>query len=213
MLYWILKYVVLGPLVRLRTRPRVHGRANVPRHGGVIVAANHLAEIDSLILGVVLSRRLRFIAKSDYFARGSAGSRLYGWLCRATGQIPVDRSGGDRAEDALRAARGIVERGDAWAIYPEGTRSPDGRIHRGHTGVMRVALSTRAPVVPVALVGTTGSGRVQVRVGGPLDLSAYGDDPQGWRAATDALMRELVALTGLEYVDTYAIRRDRGRAA
>jgi 1-acyl-sn-glycerol-3-phosphate acyltransferase len=208
LLYWILKYVILGPLVWLRTRPRVRGRAHLPRRGPLIVAANHAAEIDSLVLGTVLPRRICFVAKVEYFAPAAARSRLYASLCRATGQIPVDRTGGTRAAGALLAARAILDRGRVWAIYPEGTRCTDGRVHRGHTGVMRVALATGAPVVPVGLHGTDQRGRVTVRIGTPLDLSAYHDEPADWRAATDALMRALAELSGMEYVDSYAPRRD-----
>lgn len=205
-MYWLLKTVVLGPWVRWLTRPRVVG---VLPPGPVVLAPNHLSEIDSLVLAAALPRRLTFVAKSDYFA-GGRGARLYGALCRATGQIPIDRSGADAAAAALDAARGVLEAGQVWAIYPEGTRSRDGVLQRGRTGAVRVALSVPvAKVVPVGIVGTReidapGSrgwrrGRVTIRLGAPLDLGPWfdrPDDPAAWRGATDALMAAIGELSG-----------------
>lgn len=213
MLYWLLKHVLVGPWVRLSCRPVVTGREHVPARGPVIVAANHLAEIDSLVLGLVVPRRITFVAKAEYFTRGPVRGRFYGTLCRATGQIPVDRRGGEAAAAALAAARSILDAGGVWAIYPEGTRSRDGLLHRGHTGVMRVALAhPDAVVLPVGIAGTpvdgTGRrrGRVRVRIGGPMELATWRetpDDPHAWRAATDLLMKEIQELSGQEYVDRY----------
>lgn len=129
-MFLLLKWVLLGPVVRWLTRMRVTG--DLPRSGSIVIAANHLAEIDSLVLCLALRRRPTFVAKSEYFEAGLRG-RLYGTLCRLTGQIPIPRTGG--AETALAAASNVLQRGDVWAIYPEGTRSPDGRLpwsHRGH---------------------------------------------------------------------------------
>ena len=125
-MYWILKWVLLGPVVRWFARPVVVG--SLPE-GSFVLAANHLTEIDSLLLCAALPRRLTFVAKSEYFARGGAGGWLYGRLCRWTGQVPIVREGVGRADAALRAADGILDRGRVWAIYPEGTRSPDGRLN------------------------------------------------------------------------------------
>jgi 1-acyl-sn-glycerol-3-phosphate acyltransferase len=225
-MYWVLKWLVVGPVVRLFTRPAVTGR--LPRTGPLIVAPNHLTEIDSLVLGAVLGRRLTFVAKSEYFGRGGLRDFLYGLLCRATGQIPIERGGDGRSDPALEAARSLLDSGRVWAIYPEGTRSPDGRMHRGRTGVMRVALSRpQAAVIPVGVRGTTAidrpgrrlwhPGRAQVTVGKPIDLSPWegrADDPDAWREATDELMRAIQSLSGQEYVNRYPTpeeleRRDR----
>jgi len=222
-MYWMLKWLLLGPLVRIVTRPAVTG--TLPRRGPLIVAANHLAEIDSLVLGVTLGRRLTFVAKSEYFGRGGLRGRLYGTLCRATGQIPIERGGGARGDVGLAAARSVLDAARAWAIYPEGTRSPDGCLYRGRTGVMRVALSRpQAAVVPVGIQGTAAidhprrrlwrPGRVRVMIGNPVDLSRWAgraDDPAAWREATDELMRAIQALTSQRYVDRYPTREETAR--
>lgn len=212
-MYWMLKWVLLGPLVRWFTRPQLIG-ALPP--GPIILAPNHLTEIDSLVLCAVLPRRLTFVAKSEYFAAGGARARFLGALCRLTGQIPISRHGQGSADPALDAAAGILRRGGVWAIYPEGTRSPDGRLYRGRTGAMRVALQCRCSVVPVGVVGTRSinhpgkrgwrRGRVEIRIGTPLDLSSYrakGSDPRAWRRATDALMSAIQSLTSQEYVERH----------
>ncbi|KRF19978.1 hypothetical protein ASG90_19825 [Nocardioides sp. Soil797] len=220
MTFWLLKWVLLGPVVRVFARPVVVGRHHVPSDGPVVLVPSHHAEIDSLVLSLVSPRRPTFVAKREYFDTATLRGRVDRWLCTATGQIAVDRRGGDAAHRALTAARELLASGGAWAIYPEGTRSPDGRLHRGHTGAMRVALTVPdAIVVPVGLGGTAAvdpparrgwrRGRVRVIFGAPMDLSPWrdrADDPQAWREATDALMREIRALTGQEYVDTYASR-------
>lgn len=174
-MYWVLKWVLLGPVIRWFARPRVVGR--LPQ-GPIVLAPNHLTEIDSLVLCAALPRRLTFVAKSEYFTRGGAGARLYAALCRSTGQIPISRQGDGSADAALIAARGILINDRVWAIYPEGTRSPDGRLYRGKTGAMRVALDTRCSVVPVGIIGTRcieqpgkrgwRRARVEIRIGAPL---------------------------------------------
>lgn len=218
-MYWILKWVLLGPAVRWLARPAVVG--TLPR-GAFVLAANHQTEIDSLVLCAALPRRLTFVAKSEYFRRGGAGARFYRRLCRWTGQIPIDRGGRGGSDTALEAARGVLARGGVWAIYPEGTRSPDGRLWRGRTGVMRVALPSGRPVVPVALVGTRSIDRpgthqwsrahVEIRIGEPLDLTRWSttpDDPAAWREATDELMAAIRRLSGQEYVDRHPSERER----
>ncbi|MBW9209033.1 1-acyl-sn-glycerol-3-phosphate acyltransferase [Mumia sp. zg.B21] len=213
-MYWLIKYVLLGPLVHWVTRPRLIGKLPA---GPVVFAPNHLSEIDSLVVCAALSRRVTFVAKSDYFARGSLRGRLYGTLCRVTGQIPIERSGAGSADAALEGARGTLCEGGVWVIYPEGTRSPDGRLYRGRTGAMRVALSVPdAAVVPVGLRGTREidppghrgwrRGRTEVHLGDPIDLSPWrhrADDPEAWREATDALMAAIQKLSGQEYVDRH----------
>lgn len=218
-MYWVLKMVVLGPVVRWFARPRVVG---VLPDGPVVLAANHLAEIDSLVLCAALRRRLTFVAKSEYFARGGAAGWLYGNLCRLTGQVPISRDGGGSADAALDAAADILRSGGVWAIYPEGTRSPDGRLYKGRTGVARVALSTPCVVVPVGVIGTRSvdppgrqgwrRGTVEIRLGDPLDLSqwrARPADPAVWRAATDELMAAIQRLGGQEHADRHATDAER----
>ncbi|WP_380050839.1 lysophospholipid acyltransferase family protein [Kribbella deserti] len=214
MWYHLFKYVLVGPVLRLLGRPTVVGREHLPAKGPVILAGNHLAVADSFYLCLMVRRRIIFIAKSEYFTAPGIKGRMLRWFYSATGQVPVDRSGGRAAADALEAATAILRDGGVWGIYPEGTRSPDGRLYRGKTGAMRVALATGVPVLPVVVKGTEtvnppGSrcwrfGRVEVKICPPLDLSAY--RPDQFRAATDHLMAVLREESGQEYVNTYAVR-------
>lgn len=219
MLYWLLKRVLLGPILLAVYRPWVEGAENVPAHGPAIIAGNHLTVVDSLFMPLVIERRVTFLAKSDYFTdRG-----VKGWLKRiffgGTGNVPIDRSGGKASEAALRTGLKILERGDLLGIYPEGTRSPDGRLYRGRTGVARMALEARAPVIPIAMIGTfemQPPGRIipkvrrpGVRFGKPLDFSRYygmESDRYVLRAVTDEIMYALMQLSGQEYIDIYATR-------
>jgi 1-acyl-sn-glycerol-3-phosphate acyltransferase len=218
MLYWLLKYIVLGPLLRLIFRPQVEGLANVPDHGPAILAGNHLSFSDSIFMPLVVKRRVTFVAKAEYFT----GKGIKGFLKRAfflgTGCIPVDRSGGDAARAALETQRRVLRDGGLAGIYPEGTRSPDGRLYRGKTGVARLALESGAPVVPVAMLNSdviqpTGKifprlMRVKIRFGQPLDFAARYPGRAGdrlvERAITDEIMYDLMELSGREYVDAYA---------
>ena len=217
MAYWALK-AVLTPVFRLLWRCRVEGKGHVPRSGPVILAPNHISFCDSLFVPLVVHRRVTFVAKSEYFDR-----RRTAWFFRAVGQIPMQRQGGSASERALAAARDVLQGGGVLGIYPEGTRSPDGRLYRGHTGVARVALGCGVPVIPVGIVGTTdvqprGSmmlrpfRSVTIRFGEPLDVSRFtgepADDPLALRTLTDELMFEIRRLSGQEYVDHYAKRRD-----
>jgi 1-acyl-sn-glycerol-3-phosphate acyltransferase len=218
MLYWLLKYIVLGPLLRLIFRPQVEGLANVPDHGPAILAGNHLSFSDSIFMPLVVKRRVTFVAKAEYFT----GKGIKGFLKWAfflgTGCIPVDRSGGDAARAALETQRRVLRDGGLAGIYPEGTRSPDGRLYRGKTGVARLALESGAPVVPVAMLNSdviqpTGKifprlMRVKIRFGQPLDFAARYPGRAGdrlvERAITDEIMYDLMELSGREYVDAYA---------
>ncbi|MFQ6392264.1 lysophospholipid acyltransferase family protein [Nocardia sp. KC 131] len=218
MWYRLFKYVLLGPLLRLLGRPEVEGLQNVPDKGPVIIAANHLAVIDSLYLALVLPRRVTFLAKQEYFTGTGFKGRFQRWFFTVAGQVPVDRTGGSAAADALAAATKILESGGVWAIHPEGTRSPDGRIYRGRTGALRVAMATGAPVIPVVLSGTDKVnprdgrfwrfGKVRIDVGAPRyypSIVSHTDLPCAHvRTATDVLMRELAARSGRHYVDSYA---------
>ncbi|MET0495823.1 MAG: lysophospholipid acyltransferase family protein [Actinoplanes sp.] len=217
MFYWLLKYIVLGPVLKCVFRPDVTGLHHVPHAGPVILACNHLSFSDSIFTPLIVKRRVTFVAKAEYFT----GKGLKGWLMRqffvSTGTIPVDRSGGKAARAALDTQLRVLRSGNIAGIYPEGTRSPDGRLYRGKTGVARLALESGAVVVPVALINTdeiqpTGTlipkvKRVKIRFGEPLDFSRYADrtgDRLVERAVTDEIMYELMTLTGRPYVDVYA---------
>ena len=217
--YWLLKYVVLGPLLRLLFRPDVRGLANVPASGPVILACNHLSFSDSIFTPLLVARRVTFVAKAEYFTGQGIKGRLMRRFFLATGTIPVDRSGGKAAQAALDTLLRVLRSGGVAGIYPEGTRSPDGRLYRGKTGVARLALESGAVVVPVALLNTdqiqpTGTRipkikRVRMRFGVPLDFSRY-EGARGdrfvERAITDEIMYELMVLTGRPYVDVYAAK-------
>ncbi len=219
MFYWLLKWVFIGPVLRLVFRPRVEGSENVPLEGPAILASNHLSYADWLFMPLTLPRRVTFVAKAEYFN----GSGIKGWLQKSffsgSGQVPIDRSSGNAAEGALLSAKRILGGGELFGIYPEGTRSHDGKLYRGKTGVARLALETGVPVVPVAVVGTDvvappgkkfGSfTRPVVRFGKPLDFSRYEgleNDRYILRSITDEIMYEIMQLSGQEYVDIYASR-------
>jgi 1-acyl-sn-glycerol-3-phosphate acyltransferase len=215
--YWFLKLVAIGPALRLVFRPRTEGLENVPDEGAAVLASNHLSYADWLFMPLTLSRRVSFVAKAEYFT--SPGVK--GWLQKrffsGAGQIPIDRSGVDAAAGALMSAKKVLARGELFGIYPEGTRSHDGRLYRGKVGVARLALETGVPVIPVAVVGTDEVappgkkfGRITrpvVRFGPPLDFSRYEGmegDRYILRSVTDQIMYEIMRLSGQEYVDEYA---------
>lgn len=217
MLYWFLKRVSLGPLLRVFFRPWVRGLENVPDDGGAILASNHLSFSDSFFLPLVVQRRITFLAKSDYFTGRGVKGRLTAGFFRGVGQLPVDRTGGRASDAALVTGLRVLGRAELLGIYPEGTRSPDGRLYRGKTGVARMALEAGVPVIPVAMVGTDkvqpiGTkmpriGRIGVVIGRPLDFSRYegmADDRFVLRSVTDEIMYELMRLSGQEYADVYA---------
>ena len=151
MLYWVLKRVLLGPLLRVLFRPRVEGLGHVPRYGPAILASNHLSFSDSIFLPLVLDRRITFPAKMEYFTDPSAVGRLKAFFFRGTGQIPIDRTGGQASRAAIDAGLEVLARGELFGIYPEGTRSPDAKLYKGKTGVARMALEANVPVVPVVV--------------------------------------------------------------
>jgi 1-acyl-sn-glycerol-3-phosphate acyltransferase len=209
--YRVCRHVIIGPALHVVGRPRIIGRQHIPQRGAVIVAANHLAVIDSFYLILAARRQVFFLAKADYFTRPGLVGRLQKWFFTSLGQIPVERSGGAAAKPAITAATSIVRDGNAWGIHPEGTRSPDGRMYRGRTGVMRVAMTTGVPVIPVAITGTRKTrglrwwrrDRVVIEILPPLDLAPF-VATNDCRGATDALMGLILAHTGQEYVDDYA---------
>lgn len=217
MLYWLLKYVLLGPWLRLVYRPLVEGRDHVPATGPAIIASNHLAFSDSIFMPLMVRRKVTFVAKAEYFT----GTGLKGWLVKMffsyTGTIPVDRTGGRAARASLDTQLRVLREGNLAGIYPEGTRSPDGRLYRGKTGVARLALESGAPVVPVVMLNADEVQppgriiprfrRVKIRFGPPMDFSRYAGmagDRMVERAVTDEIMYELMQLSGREYVDVYA---------
>jgi 1-acyl-sn-glycerol-3-phosphate acyltransferase len=217
--YWFLKWIAVGPLLRMIFRPVVEGAENVPDEGPAILASNHLSYADWLFMPLTLPRRVTFVAKAEYFTTPG----IKGWFQRkffsGAGQVPIDRSGASAAEGALTSARKILESGELFGIYPEGTRSHDGRLYRGKTGVARLALETGAPVIPVAVLGTDVVAppgkkfgtftRPGVRFGKPLDFSRYEgmeNDRYILRSITDEIMYEIMKLSGQEYVDMYATR-------
>lgn len=219
MLYWVLKYIVVGPWLRVLFRPWVEGGEHIPETGAAIFASNHLSFSDSFFLPLEVPRKMTFLAKSDYFT----GKGIKGLLTKAffagVGQVPVDRSGGRASEAAIYTALRIIDEGKMFGIYPEGTRSPNGTLYRGKTGVARIAMESGAPVLPVAMINTyeiqpphtiiPRLRRVGVRIGKPLDFSRYEgleNDRFVLRSITDEIMYELMALSGQEYVDMYATR-------
>lgn len=212
-----MKRVFVGPILKLMFRPWVKGAENLPAEGAAIVASNHLAVIDSFVLPLVIDREIVFIGKSDYFTGKGLKGRVVAGFMKRVGTIPVDRSGGRASEAALRTGLRRLNEGGLFGIYPEGTRSPDGRLYRGKTGVARLALESGAPVIPVAMIGTDVAQpigrripkimRIGIVIGEPLDFSRYKgmeNDRFILRSVTDEIMYSLMSVSGQEYVDIYA---------
>ena len=217
MFYWLMKYVVIGPISKAIFRPWIVGRRNVPAEGGAILASNHLSFVDSIFLPLMIDRPVSFLAKSDYFT----GKGIKGWATRifmkASGQLPIDRSGGRASEASLNTGLQVLGRGDLLGIYPEGTRSPDGKLYRGRTGIARMALEAHVPVVPVVMVDTDtmmpiGTKiprvvRIGIVIGEPLDFSRFEGmegDRYILRSVTDEIMVALQRLGEQQYDDVYA---------
>ncbi|MET9122096.1 MULTISPECIES: lysophospholipid acyltransferase family protein [unclassified Streptomyces] len=217
MFYNVLKHVLLGPLLRLAFRPRIEGLEHIPSSGAAIVAGNHLSFSDHFLLPAVLKRRITFLAKAEYFTGPGIKGRLTAAFFRSAGQIPVDRSGKEAGQAAIREGLGVLRRGELLGIYPEGTRSHDGRLYKGKVGVAVMALKAGVPVVPCAMIGTFEAqppGQkipdfrpVVIRFGEPLDFSRYAgleNEKVVLRAVTDEIMYAVLTLSGQEYVDRYA---------
>jgi 1-acyl-sn-glycerol-3-phosphate acyltransferase len=233
MLYGLLKSTVLGPALRVVFQPRTDGVETFPAQGPVLLVANHQSFSDSLFMPLAAPRPVKFLAKAEYFDQRGLKGRLSAGFFRGVGSIPIDRSGAAAADPALTTALRLLSEGEVVGLYPEGTRSPDGRLYKGHTGVARIALTARCPVVPCAIAGTdrvqpTGQkipvpsfkpgGRIHVVFGEPLDFSRYtGPDGEAWRtiesgpagravlrSVTDEIMHTIMRMTGQEYVDDYA---------
>lgn len=220
MFYEVIRGVV-APAAKLIYRPTVEGADNVPHRGPVILASNHLSFIDSAVIPLVAGRPVAFLAKSEYFRGGNLRQRMVGSFLGALGHVPVDRGKGRAALAALEVATDVLNNGGAFGIYPEGTRSLDGRLHRGHTGVAQLTLTTGAPVIPLALVGTDAMmpkgariprlRPITVRFGKPLEFSRYdglAESPAVRRSVTDEIMYAILELSGQEYVDAYHKRPD-----
>ncbi len=220
MLYRLLRSFLVGPVIRMLWRPWLVGGENIPASGPAILAGNHQAVVDSVFLSLMCPRRLTFPAKKEYFT----GRGVKGWVkrtfLRGIGQVPLDRTGGVAATSALQELEQLLAAGELVGFYPEGTRSPDGRLYRGKTGVARLALAAGVPVIPVIMVNTRDIqpiGRVfpklrprpGIVVGKPLDFSRYqglAGDRFVERSMTDEIMYELMQLSGQEYVDVYAAK-------
>jgi 1-acyl-sn-glycerol-3-phosphate acyltransferase len=215
--YFFLKNFVLGPILQIIFRPWIRGKHHVPKTGGAILASNHLSFSDSIFLPLKVSRPVTFLAKSDYFTGKGLKGALTRWFFKATGQLPIDRSGGKASEDSLNTGLGVLERGLLLGIYPEGTRSPNGKLYRGRTGIARMALESGVPVIPVAMIDTEkvqaiGQSlprvrRVGVVMGEPLDFSRFAGmegERAVLRAVTDRIVYEVMRLSGQEYEDVYA---------
>ena len=217
MFYWFMKGI-LKPLLRALYRIRPEGLENIPRKGPAIIAANHVSFLDSFFIPLVIKRRkVTYLAKADYFKSWKTS-----WFFKGVGQISCEREGGSKSQQSLEIALDVLEGGNLLGIYPEGTRSPDGVLHRGRTGVARLAIHAGVPVIPCGLIGTEDVmpknakmpriGRrlkVRVRFGKPLDFSRYAGqerDRFALRSATDEIMYEIMQLSGQEYRDEYASR-------
>ncbi|MCX4450454.1 lysophospholipid acyltransferase family protein [Streptomyces sp. NPDC087866] len=219
MFYYVLKYVVLGPVLRLLFRPVIEGAEHIPDDGAAIVAGNHLSFSDHFLMPAIIKRRITFLAKAEYFTGPGLKGRLTAAFFRSAGQIPVDRSGKEAGQAAIREGLGVLGRGELLGIYPEGTRSHDGRLYKGKVGVAVMAIRAQVPVVPCAMVGTfeiQPPGRrlprikpVTIRFGEPLDFSRYEgleNEKAAIRAVTDEIMYAILRLSGQEYVDEYAVK-------
>ena len=226
MFYWVMKTIFIGPVVNLLFRPWVKGMNNVPETGPAVLVSNHLSFSDSIFLPLAVPRPVSFLAKSEYFTGKGLKGKLTAAFFRLTNQLPMDRSGGAASASSLSAGVDVLENGGLLGIYPEGTRSPDGRLYRGKTGVAKLVLKTGVPVIPVAMIGTDkvqpigrkipNIRRIGIIVGEPLDFSRYAgmeNDRFIQRSVTDEIMYELMRLSGQEYVDVYASTMKEKQAA
>lgn len=212
--------LVAGPALRAFARTEVTGAQNIPVTGPAIIASNHLSVIDSIFLPLMVARPVTFAAKSEYFTGTRLRDKAIAAYLRATNQLSTDRAGARAAQDMLEAALGLLRSGELFGIYPEGTRSPDGRLYRGRVGVGWLALNSGAPVVPVAMIGTERilppghrvprPGHIGIRIGEPLTfeaLRAQGTGARQRRAVTDEVIQAIQKLSGQEYVPMYASAR------
>jgi 1-acyl-sn-glycerol-3-phosphate acyltransferase len=215
--YWVMKRIFIGPVLNVLFRPWVRGLDNIPAEGPVILASNHLSFSDSIFLPVTVPRPVVFLAKSEYFTGRGVKGKLTAVFFRLANQLPMDRSGGAASATSLSAGAEILHNGGLLGIYPEGTRSPDGRLYRGKTGIAKLVLAAGVPVIPVAMIGTDkvqpigrrvpNIRRIGIIFGEPMDFSRYSgleEDRFVQRSVTDEIMYEIMRLSGQEYVDVYA---------
>ncbi len=209
--------LVAGPLLRLLARPEVSGAENIPASGAAILASNHLSVVDSIFLPLMVERPVTFAAKSEYFTGTRWRDKIVGAYLRSTNQLSTDRAGVRAAQAMLDAALDLLNSGQLFGIYPEGTRSPDGRLYRGRTGIGYLALNSGAPVIPVAMVGTERilppghriprPGKIEIRIGEPLTFDQFRGQPAGARqrrAVTDEVVQAIQKLSGQEFAPIYA---------
>jgi len=221
-----LSRIVVGPFLHTIWRPKVTGAQHVPASGGAILAANHLSVVDSVFLPLMMDRGVTFSAKSEYFTASGPAARLWAAYLKATNQLQMDRDGARAAQATLEAALALLQAGNLFGIYPEGTRSPDGRLYRGRPGVGWLALKSGLPVIPVGMVGTRrvlppGSvvprpGRIEIRIGAPLSFppEVLGAAPgKARQLIAERVMTEIQKLTGQEYVHMFASDRKAELAA
>jgi 1-acyl-sn-glycerol-3-phosphate acyltransferase len=213
--YWLIKHLIAQPMFKVWWRPWIEGAENIPREGPAILASNHLAEGETIMLPAFLKRRLVFTPKVELFALGGFKGWVFAWFLRSIKMLPLDRSGGKASADDMAAFVQVLRDGGVLIMFPEGGRSPDGRLYRGRTGVARLALQSGVPVIPVAVFdtkmtrGRLGIPRLQrpgIRIGRPLDFSAYkgaGNDRDTLRWITDQVMNGIMELSGQTYVDVY----------
>jgi 1-acyl-sn-glycerol-3-phosphate acyltransferase len=210
--------LMAGPFLYTLWRPKMTGEENIPVTGGAILASNHLSIVDSIFLPLLVSRPVTFAAKAEYFTSNGIKDRLTGAYMRGTGQLPVDRDAARAAQDMLDSALALLNEGKLFGIYPEGTRSPDGRLYRGRTGVSWLALHARVPVIPVAMSGTDRVlppgqtmprfNRIKIKIGEPMTFEKYeGTGARERRAVADEVMAAIQKLSGQEYVPMYASAR------
>ena len=216
MLYWVFKLGLFTPLIKVLYRPRVFGAEHIPETGPAILVSNHISAGDTLVLPAMIRRRLTFPAKAELFQGRGPLTRIVAWFLRSVGQLPMDRSGGRASATSMDGVLGVLESGELLGIYPEGTRSPDGRLYKGKTGVARLVLSAGVPVVPIGMLNTQfvrsrlfgipTMRRPAIRIGAPLDFAAYagaGNDRAVLRYVTDEIMAAVMELSGQPYVDAY----------
>ncbi|WP_278312389.1 lysophospholipid acyltransferase family protein [Lolliginicoccus levis] len=220
-LYWILKFAIIGPFLKVCNHPEFLGVENVPKDGPAIIAGNHMSIADWLFAPLAAPRRISYLAKNEYFTSPGLSGKFQRFFFSQTGQVPIDRTGASAAENALATAKRLLKEGRLVGLYPEGTRSPDGKLYRGKTGVARIALETGVPIIPVGVVGTDkvcppgkntwNRTKVTVTFGTPIDPATFGSsgDKAAERALTDHIMERIQALTGQEYVNDYAPRGQR----
>lgn len=225
MLYWVFKLALFRPLVKLAFRPWIEGEQHIPVSGPAILVSNHISAGDTFLLPALIRRRLTFPAKAELFAGRGVGGRIVTWFLRNVGQLPMDRSGGRASASSMDGVLGVLGRGELLGIYPEGTRSPDGRLYKGKTGVARLVLQASVPVVPIGMISSQFvpsrlfhipiMRRPGIRIGPPLDFSRYagaGNDREVLRWVTDEIMAAVMDLSGQTYVDAYGASVKSARA-